>query len=67
MIIMQQKELYHVYIYVNDMLRTSGRKEAPIEDGEPEGTIHIHINRPSCLKIRVKLVPIFLISFLFFQ
>ena len=67
MIMMQQKELYHVYIYTNDMLRTNGRREAPIEDGEPAGTIHIHINRPSCSKIRVNLVPIFLISFLFLQ
>ena len=55
MIIMQQKELYHVYIYTNDMLRTNGRREAPIEDGEPEGTIHIHINKlqHNCSKIRV--------------
>ena len=69
MIMMQQKELYHVYIYTNDMLRTNGRREAPIEDGEPAGNIHIHINKlqHSCSKIRVNLVPIFLIPFLFLQ
>ena len=47
-------------IYINDMLRTNGRREAPIEDGEPAGNIHIHINKlqHSCSKIRVNLVPI---------
>ena len=44
MIMMQQKELYHVYIYTNDMLRTNGRREAPMEDGEPKQETYTSIS-----------------------
>ena len=61
---MQQKELYNVCTYI--MTCQEQLERSPIEHGEPEGTLHMHINRRSSIIVS-RSVPIFWFPFEIFS